>query len=313
MLEVAQRPTPNPGPDQVLVAVSYAAVTFVETQIRAGIMPPPGGGEPPFPLVLGNGVTGTVVETGAEVDRTWLGQPVVTATGGSGGYAQYAAVPVRLLHTIPKGLDARNAVALLADGRTAMALVRAARLRPADCVIVTAAAGGVGSLLVQLARAAGVEAVIGLAGGDKKQELARALGADVAIDYRQPGWEQDVWQATGGAGIDVAFDGVGGSTGKAIVGLLKKGGRYLPHGMASGEFYDPPPDRAAQLEVIPFRSLTDGAQNEWDLVEHALAAAAQGTIKPVIGQVFPLEQAAEAHRAIEARETVGKTLLSVTP
>jgi len=117
VLKVADWPIPKPGPGQVLVAVSYAAVTFVETQVRSGIMVPPGGRGTPFPLVLGNGVTGVVVETGAGVDPAWAGREVVTATRGSGGYAQYVVAPARLRHTIPDGLDAKGAVALLAVGQ----------------------------------------------------------------------------------------------------------------------------------------------------------------------------------------------------
>ena len=311
VLKVVERPIPEPGPDEVLVEVAYAAITFVETQVRAGLMPPRGERGSGFPLVLGNGVTGAVVQVGAGVNPAWVGENVVTATGGSGGYAEYAVAPAEQLHRIPAGLAPREAVALLADGRTALALARAARFAPGDRVLVSAAAGGVGSLLVQLARAAGVRTVIGLAGGERKLELARSLGADVAVDYRRQGWERAVWDATNGLGVSVAFDGVGGAVGKAIVDLVAKGGRYLPHGMASGEPYEVPPDKARDLEIVPLHSLIAGPEDMYALVEQALKLAAEGRIKPVIGQVFPLERAAEAHAAIEARRTLGKTLLAV--
>lgn len=309
VLRVVERPIPEPGPREVLVAVAYAAITFVETQVRAGIVPMNADDGSTFPLVLGNGVAGTVVKVGTGVDPRWIGEKVVTSTAGAGGYAEYAVAPMELLHRIPAGLDAKQAVALLADGRTALALARAARLRPSDRVLITAAAGGVGSLLVQLARAAGGSTVIGLAGGAKKLELARSLGADAAIDYRRPGWERDVRDATNGLGVDVAFDGVGGIVGKTIVDLMEKGGRYLPHGMASGAFCEIPPKRAQELDIIPLRSVLAGPNESYDLVEQALTLAATGQLRPVIGQVFPLERAAEAHAAIEARKTLGKTLL----
>jgi len=254
VLKVVERPIPEPGPGEVLVEVAYAAITFVETQVRAGLMPPRGERGSGFPLVLGNGVTGAVVQVGAGVNPAWVGENVVTATGGSGGYAEYAVAPAEQLHRIPAGLAPREAVALLADGRTALALARAARINPGERVLITAAAGGVGSLLVQLCRAAGASCVIGLAGGERKRNLARSLGADVAVDYRVPGWERAVREATGGRGVDVAFDGVGGAVGKAIVGLVARGGRYLPHGMASGEFYEVPAEEAEKMEIIPLGS-----------------------------------------------------------
>jgi len=320
VLRIAERPVPKPGPREVLIEVAYAAIAFVETQVRAGVVPARGSSEAArtskvaqaaFPLVLGNAVAGTVVKVGPEVDPRWTGERVVASTGGSGGYAEYALAPEKLLHLIPAELDAPKAVALLADGRTALALARAARLKQGDRVLITAAAGGVGSLLVQLARAAGAAIVVGLAGGEKKLELARSLGAHAVIDYRRPGWERAVWDATRELGVDVAFDGVGGATGQAIVNLVAKGGRYLPHGMASGEFYDVPPEKARDLEIIPLRSVFTGPDQTRALVEEALRLAASGRIRPVIGQVFPLERAAEAHAAIEARRTLGKTLLAV--
>lgn len=138
-----------------------------------------------------------------------------------------------------------------------------------------------------------------------------ARGADFVADYRRPGWQRQVLEATGGLGVDVAFDGVGGEVGAGIVDLIRKGGRYLPHGMASGALYEVPPEKARSLEIIPLRSVLSGPQDSYALVEEALALAASGTIEPLVGQVFPLERAAEAHAAIEARKTVGKTLLFV--
>lgn len=307
VLKVVEQPAPKPSPGQVIVAVACAAITFIETQVRAGMIPPSDGAT--FPLVLGNGVAGTVVEIGFDVDPSWLGEKVVTTTGGSGGYAECAVAWAEDLHRIPAGLDVQQAAALLADGRTALALSRAARIQPGDRVLITAAAGGVGSLLVQLARAAGAATVIGLAGGEQKLALARSLGAHVTLDYRLPGWQHAAKRAIHNLGVDIAFDGVGGATGKAVVDLLRPGGRYLPHGMASGAFYDIPPEKAQEIETIPLRSAISGPKESYVLVEEVLRLAALGHIRPVIGQIFPLEKAAHAHAAIEARKTLGKTLL----
>jgi NADPH2:quinone reductase len=310
VLHIVEVPDPSAGAGQVVVAVSVAAVAFVETQVRAGRSPRPAGADV-FPMVLGNGVGGTVTSVGADVDSAWIGRPVVTATGGAGGYAEQAVAPVDSLHQLPDGLDLRIGVALLADGRTALALARAAAFRPDDRVLVTAAAGGVGSLLVQLARHAGVASVIALAGGDRKRALGLDIGAHAAVDYRTPGWAGQVRSATGGYGVDVAFDGVGGAVGDEVVGLLAAGGRYLGYGMASGAWthIDEGAVGERHLTIVPMAELIRGPEDLYALVENALANGAAGLLKPIIGQPYPLAEAADAHAAIEARTTVGKTLL----
>ncbi len=143
---------PVPGPGQALVEVELASVTFVETQVRAG-RPPHPAMSPALPVVPGNGVGGRVAAVGEGADPALVGRRVVTTTGGSGGYAERVAVPAAALLEVPAELDLADAVALLADGRTALSLVEAALPRPGETVLVLAAAGGVGSLLVQLAAA----------------------------------------------------------------------------------------------------------------------------------------------------------------
>jgi len=308
VLEVVDRPDPAPGPGQVLVDVDVAAVTFIDTQVRAGRSPRPL--EPDeLPFVPGNGVGGTVAAGGPEVDTSWLGQRVVTATGGRGGYATKALASAGDLHRLPAGVELTTAVALLADGRTAIGLARAAAIREGDAVMVTAAAGGVGSLLVQLARRAGAR-VVALAGGERKLEHARTLGADVAVDYREPAWPERVAAAVPG-GLDVGFDGVGGATGRQVFELLRTGGRYLPHGAASGQWSDVTADEARRrgVSIVPLDAVAATPSEQHALVEEALAAAAAGWLRPTIGQTWPLKQAAAAHAAIEARATLGKTVL----
>ena len=284
---------------------AVAGITFVETQVRAGRPPWPGGG-PALPVVLGNGVSGEIVAVGEGVNAALLGQRVITATGGSGGYADQVVVRAGDPIWIPDNLEPGPAVALLADGRTAFALVRAAKLTPADRVLVTAAAGGVGSLLVQLARAAGVKHVVAAAGGERKLALARELGADVAVDYTLPGWTDDA----GIGGIDVVFDGVGGRLGQEALSRVVRGGRALPYGAASGAGFTVVTDLAERgITDIPGNSLIRSPDDNRLLVEQAIHEAAAGRLKPVIGQTFPFARAADAHAAIEARATVGKTVL----
>ncbi|WP_316043319.1 zinc-binding dehydrogenase [Actinomadura sp. CNU-125] len=175
--------------------------------------------------------------------------------------------------------------------------------RPGERVLVEAAAGGVGTLLVQLAKAAGAS-VVAAAGGPAKTDVARRLGADETVDYREPGWSKEV------APVDVVFDGVGGGVAREAFGLVAEAGRMVSFGLASGEWASVPEDDAVQRGVALVRA---GASQEEmrGFTRDVLADAARGKVRPVIGQRFPLRDAARAHAAIEARATVGKTLLEV--
>ena len=302
VLEPADVAEVRAGPDEVVIEVEFANVTFVETQVRAG-RPPHPSMLPALPAILGNGVGGTVGK-----GSPWAGRQVVASLNGTGGYAERAVSPVARLIGIPDGLAMRDAVALLADGRTALALVRHADLRAGETVLVEAAGGGVGTLLVQIARRAGAR-VVALAGQPRKLALARDLGADVTVDYSHDGWERQVRDLAGQ--VDVVFDGVGGDIGLAAFGLLGAGGRFCPFGMASGSFAPVPPDLARDRQVT-VRAGAGGSPEELaELARTALAEAAAGRLRPVIGQEFELAEAARAHTAIEARQTVGKTLLAV--
>ncbi|MGI8859104.1 MAG: PPOX class F420-dependent oxidoreductase, partial [Rubrobacteraceae bacterium] len=231
---------------------------------------------------------------------------VVAITGGSGGYAGLVTVDAGGLIEVPEGLALDSATALLADGRTAKMLIQASSLREGERVLVEAAAGSVGSLLVQLARAAGAT-VIAAVGGARKVELARELGADMTVDYREPGWTDRIREATGG--VDVVFDGVGGDIARSAFGLLDCGGRMISFGMSSGEWAGIPDEAAADRGVTKVGLSRPTPEEARAFTEDALSDAADGRLRPVIGQTFPLERAAEAHAAIESRATVGKTLL----
>ena len=222
-----------------------------------------------------------------------------------GGYAQRAVADSAALIDIPEELGTNEAVALLADGRTSLMLMRAAMVRAGETVLVEAAAGGVGSLLVQLARTAGAR-VVGAAGGQRKLGLARELGASV-VDYTEPGWTERLRSEVGS--VDVVFDGVGGSIGRAAFDLLREGGRFCAFGMASGSFADVSDEQAEARQVHLIRSARPTPQELRELARAALAEAAAGRLHPLVGQTFPLERAADAHAAIERRATVGKTLL----
>lgn len=305
VLRVRHVEDPIPGTGQVLVAVQFASITFVETQFRAS-------GKGPFkaalPMIPGNGIGGVVTSVGAEADAGLVNKRVISSTGGSGGYAERAAVDADGLFVVPEGLALDSATALLADGRTAMMLIQAAGIREGERVLVEAAAGGVGTLLVQLARAVG-STVIAVAGSARKVELARGLGADAAIDYRESDWTERVREAVGA--VDVVFDGVGGGIARSAFALLDRGGRMLRFGMASGEWAEISDVAVAErgVTMVGIPRLT--AEETRAFTARALAAAAAGALRPMIGQRFPLERAADAHAAMASRATVGKTLLEV--
>jgi NADPH:quinone reductase len=302
VLEPAEVAEVRAGPDEVVIGVEFANVTFVETQVRAG-RPPHPSMLPALPAILGNGVGGTVNDS-----SPWSGLQVVASLNGTGGYAERAVTSASQLIRVPDGLATRDAVALLADGRTALALAGRANLRAGETVLVEAAGGGVGTLLVQIARRAGAR-VVALAGQPHKLALARDLGADVTVDYSRDGWERQVRDAVGE--VDVVFDGVGGDTGLAAFGLLGAGGRFCPFGMASGRFAPVTPELAQDRQVTVRTGAGGTPAHLAALARMALTEAAAGRLRPVIGQEFELTDAARAHAAIEARETVGKTLLTV--
>jgi NADPH2:quinone reductase len=291
--EVAE---PTAGAGQVAIEVELANITFVETQIRAGIAPRPEM-LPKLPAVLGNGVAG----------RLGDGRRVITSLSGTGGYAERAVASVAGLIAIPERLATDQALALLADGRTAVLLVDATSIQPGERVLVEAAAGGVGSLLVQLARNAGAR-VIAAAGGDRKLALARELGADQVVDYTRPNWTQSLAHD-----VDVVFDGVGGTIGEAAFTLLGDHGRFYAFGMSSGRFATIDEADAASRHVTLLRGMRVSPDQIRGAAVEALRLAEDGRLRPVIGQTYALQDAAAAHAAIEARETVGKTLLRVRP
>ncbi len=296
------------APGEVVIDVETCGVTFVETQVRGG-RPPRREMLPVLPAILGNGVGGTVAAAGAGVDATLIGRRVVASLNGTGGYAQRATVLAGQLVEVPGGVALRDAVALLADGRTALSLIGRAHPGARETVLVEAAAGGVGTLLVQLARNAGAR-VVALASEQRKLTLARELGADIAVDYSAADWPEQVREAAGS--VDVVFDGVGGDVGRAAFGLLGPGGRFCPFGMASGSFAPVTPELAREHRVTISQGTAMSPAEHVALVRAAMAEAAAGRVRPVVGQELALERAADAHAAIEARATTGKTLLTVT-
>jgi NADPH:quinone reductase len=293
---------PRPGPRQVRIATAAAGVHLIDTRLRAGVrmgaLP-----LPELPAIPGREVAGVVDAVGDAVAYAWLGRRVVAHLGVAGaGYAERAVVDVEALHAVPDGLDDAAAVAMIGTGRTAMAVLDDARITADDVVLVTAAAGGIGSLLVQAARAAGAT-VIGAAAGPAKVAHVRALGADAAVDYSAPGWTDRVGEAT------VALDGVGGELGRAALELLAPGGRLILYGFASGEPTRLTAGDLFQRGITVSAAIGARARATRELEERALAAAGAAALVPAV-QRFPLADAAQAHAALEERATIGKVVLT---
>ena len=308
VLVVGQVPDPVAGPGQVLIDVAVAGMTFVETQIRRGT--DRWHERPRLPYVPGGLVAGVVSAVGPEADPAWAGRRVVAGTGLTGGFAERAVVPVGELFPVPDSLGLPDAAVLYSDGSTAQGLAERAGIGPDDWVLVEAAAGGVGSLLVQLCRAAGAR-VVGAARGARKLDVVRGLGADSVVDYSAPGWAERVVEATGGAGPTVVFDGVGGRIGRDAFGVTARGGRFSVHGAAGGAatLIDAAEADRRGVRVIGIEQLFDFRPHVVRWAERIMSLAAAGLVRPVIGQSFSLERAADAHAAVEGRTAVGKTLL----
>lgn len=300
---------PVPGPGQVRIAVAAAGVHLLDTALRAGHQ-----GPAPRPAVLptipGREVAGVVESLGDGVDGLWLGRRVVAHLGfAPGGYAELAVTEVERLHEVPANLGFPEAVAMIGTGRTALGILQFVEPGPESVVLVPAAAGGVGTLLVQYAKHAGAT-VIGLAGGPEKVERVGADGADLALDYTDPGWPDRVRERF--AAVTVVLDGVGGEVAREAVALLGDGGRHLVFGWSAEGIGD---GRGHFVEGLSERVLgpamlrrTGGPDPLRTLELRALAEAAHGRLRPAVTR-FPLAEAATAHRALETRATIGKVVL----
>ena len=236
---------------------------------------------------------------------------VVHLGAASGGYASQVVAPVGSLIPLSDAPDAADAVAMVGTGRTALGILEEADLRADDVVLVTAAAGGLGTLLVQAAAATGCT-VVGAAGGDAKVDLARSMGAGIAADYLAAGWSDAVRAALGDRGVTVALDGVGGSIGRTAFELIEPGGRMVLFGYTAGA---PMPLEAADLfargvavsaAIGPRMSARPGGIQR--LAELAVERLETGAWSPVVDR-FSLADAAEAHRALAGRQTTGKVVL----
>jgi NADPH2:quinone reductase len=308
VLQLVEVETPTPGPGQILIRHQAIGLNFIDTYHRSGLYPVK------LPSGLGSEAAGMVEAVGDGVTRFQVGDLAAYAGGPLGAYAEASVVAADRAVRPPAGTDARQAAAVMLKGMTAEFLLRRCYpLRAGQTALIHAAAGGVGQILVQWAKAIGAT-VIATAGSPDKTERARALGADHVIAYRDADVAAEVRRLTDGRGVDVAYDAVGRSTFEGTFASLARRGTFVSFGNASGPV---PPVEALQLArggslFFTRPTLFDYIATTEELDESAaalFAMLASGAVKVAIGQTFGLAEAAEAHRALEGRATVGATLL----
>jgi NADPH2:quinone reductase len=307
VLELRDLKEPTPEAGQALVKVEAIGVNYIDTYHRTGLYPLP------LPYVPGLDGAGTVEALGPGVSGLREGDRVAWANR-LGTYAEAVTVSSDLLVKVPEGLDLRTAAAALLQGMTAHYLVDGAfTLRAGHTCLVHAAAGGVGLLLCQMAKQKGAR-VLATVSNEEKAALARGAGADEVILYTKADFESEVKRLTGGAGCEVVYDSVGQATFDKSLNVLKPRGYMILYGQSSGPVAPFSPALLAQkgslflTRPILFHYIADRASFEWRAGE-VFGGASQGRLQVRIGATFPLEQAAAAHRALEARKTTGKVLL----
>jgi NADPH2:quinone reductase len=307
VLTLVDLPIPTPQADEAVVQIKAAGVNFIDVYFREGRYPAP------LPFVNGQEASGVVTAVGAEVKSVKLGDRVAY-TGVRGGYAEYAAVPAERLILIPDQVDFKEAAAAMLQGMTAHYLSHSTYpIQRGDAVLIHAAAGGVGLLLVQMAKKLGAR-VIGTAGNEDKAKLAREAGADEVILYNEQDFETETKRLTDGAGVHVVYDGVGKSTFEKDLNVLRLRGHLVLFGGSSGAV---PPFDLIQLSQKGSLYLTRPSLHHYihtraELEHHAgdvMKMITAGELKLRIHATYPLAAAQQAHRDLEGRKTTGKLLL----
>jgi NADPH2:quinone reductase len=300
VLQLSELPQPEPAPDEVLIAVTRAGLNFADTHTRTNSYVQ----KATLPLVPGGEVAGIREDTGERV----------VALVGTGGYAEYATAPRELVFPIPDGIDDGTALALIVQGTTAWHLYRTAgRVADGESVVVHGAAGGVGSLSVQLGHPLGAGRVIATASSEEKRELALELGADVAVDPTAEGLTERLIEANGGRPVDVVFEMSGGEVFDASYRALAPFGRIVAYGIATNEANEVSTGSLLRHSraVVGFYLFHCLARPGMfgDALQELFARAARGELKAIVGHTYPLEQAAQAQIDLRARRTTGKLLL----
>jgi NADPH2:quinone reductase len=307
VMRLGDRPIPEPQKDEVLVKVAASGVNFTDLNQRSGI------NKIPVPAVLGSEGAGTVERSNSSSFQP--GDRVAWCMV-RGSYAEYAAVPARMLVRIPDAIDFRTAAAAMLQGMTAHYLSHSTfPLKSGHTALIHAAAGGTGRLLVQMAVMLGARA-IGTVGTPAKAEMAREAGASNAILYDEQDWVAEVKRLTGGAGVDVVYDSVGQATFLKGLDCLKPRGMMVHFGVSSGQI-DPFDTRGLTTRGSLFLTrpglnmyISDPKELAWRSSD-VFRWIAEGKLKLRIDQEYPLAEAAQAHRDLEGRKSTGKLLLTI--
>jgi NADPH:quinone reductase len=303
-LKYADMPKPSPGPGQALVKIVASGVNYIDVYFRKGVYPAPP------PIVLGSEGAGTVEAVGPDVTTVAAGDRVAYAMA-RGSYAEYAVVPAWQLVKIPPSIDFQTAAAAMLQGMTAHYLTHSTYpLKPGDSCLIHAAAGGTGQLIVQMAKMLGAH-VIGTVGDEEKAKQAKDCGADEVIIYTQEDFTAKA------KGMHVVYDSVGQSTFMKSLDCLRPRGMMVSFGNASGPVADFAPLLLSQKGSLyltrPSLAQYSATAEELDWRAHdVLNWIGQGKLKLHIHKVYPLADAAEAHRDLEGRKTTGKLLLRVS-
>ena len=307
VLTFVDLPDPKPKPNEAVVKVSAAGVNYIDVHIREGLYPSS------LPFVIGQEASGIVSEIGADVKSFKPGDRVAY-TGIRGSYAEYAAVPADRLVLLPPGISEQQAAAAMLQGMTAHYLVYDTYpLKKGETALIHAAAGGVGLLLVQMAKNIGAR-VIATASTEEKAKLARAAGADEVILYAQQDFELETKRLTDGKGVHVIYDGVGKTTFDKDLNVLRPRGYLVLFGAASGPVPLFDVGKLAQKGslFITRPTLVHYMAAHEELQKRAtdvLTMIATGKVKLRIEHIYPLREAQQAHRDLEGRKTTGKLLL----
>jgi NADPH2:quinone reductase len=310
VLDFVEIERPSPGEGEVLIEVKAAGVNYADTMRRRNQYLE----ETPLPFVPGAEVAGVVAEVGASVEDVSEGDRVVTLVE-TGGYAEYVVAPAQYLIPIPEDADFDEAAAIPLQGLTAYHVLKTSGMLQADeSVLVHAAAGGVGYLAVQMAKLMGASRVIATASTQEKLNLAKELGADVLINYTEEDWPEQVREATGGEGADVILEMVGGDFVQRNLECLANFGRMVVYGAASGERGTLVPMDLMHHNQIVAGFYLPRLMTRPDLfgpsLQEVLGWISSGQVSLTIGARYPLEQAPEAHEALEGRQTSGKIVLN---
>lgn len=328
VLEVAQVPTPEPGPTEVLVRVKACALNHLDLWVRDGWE----GLQLPLPHVGGSDIAGSIDKLGSGVVGWGVGERVAVNPGAScgrcelclagedslckeyrilgehtwGGFAEFVKVPASNLVRMPEGFKFEVAAAAPLASMTAWrAVVTRGRLRAAETLLVIGGGGGVATFAIQIGKLAGAK-VIATTGSDEKAKRLRELGADEVVNYKTEDWAKHVWQLTGKRGADVVFDSVGKSTFMTSVRCCARGGRIVTCGGTTGQQFELDV-RPVYWRGIDILGTTMANRRETETV---LGLVWQGRLRPIVDRVLPLDHIREAHELLERSEQFGKVVLA---